>query len=211
MLATRTIITPFIVTMLGTIFHSFYLIMDIFNLLFYTINCFNKFPLSIKATVGAIRKDQVLGASSSKMSCLCHLDGQSTSRSVAESTISIITPRLRTGRIRLRRKAYPRDGRESSLPNTASIMSSEWIWKRISLTIVKSWRTHRKISRLSVSAILRARRSTNIRVIHTRCKRRGSYRHRGTLTFTLTASWCRPILISMRRYHTGYMCTVGPR
>lgn len=163
------------------------------------------FNFRFEATADVIRRDRVLGVSSSKMSCLCRLDGRSTSRSVVESTISIITPRPRTGHIRSRRKACPRDGRESSLPNTAFIMLSEWTWKNLHKRVTT------KISRFFLSATSRVKHSTNTHVTHTKCKRWELCHHRDTLTFILTVSWCQPILISMRKYHIGCMYIAGPR
>lgn len=79
----------------------------------------------LQVTADAIRRDRVLEANSSRKSCLYRLDGRLTLRSVAGSITSITIPKPRIGRIRLRRKVYPQDGRESSRLNMEFIMSSE--------------------------------------------------------------------------------------
>jgi len=121
--------------------------------------------------------------SSSRTSCLCRPDGRSTSRSVVENIISIIIPRLRTGRIRSRKRDCPQDGKESSLLSTAFIMSSEWIWKKIS-QVIDTWTRHDES--IFFSAISRARRNTNTRVTRMRCNLCESCRHHDTPIFTLT-------------------------
>lgn len=136
----KNTITPCIIKMLGTIkifLVAFTLISN--NVTFYEIRGFifsesililMRLDFWLQVTAGAIRRDRVLEANSSRKSCLYRLDGRLTLHSVAGSITSIIIPKLRIGRIRSRKRVYPQDGRESSRLNMGFIMSSELSYEK---------------------------------------------------------------------------------